>query len=77
MKKLIPVLVTIIILAFLVDFGFAGLPRYEITALHAVGGGVPYAISDIGSVAGGFFTGYADRAFLWNSTDGMVDIALS
>ncbi len=66
-KQPILVLAVAIILVFLTNTGFAEILPYEITDL---GPGEAWGINDAGQVVG-YSSGYA---FLWDSTDGMIDL---
>ena len=64
----------IVISLFLLQLTFAALPRYEIIDLGSFGGtySSAQAINDAGQVVG--TSGRLDRAFLWDSSTGMIDL---
>lgn len=66
------VLASVVILFFLVDPGFAALPRYEIIDLGTLGGGysVANAINDTGQVVGALSA--SGPAFYWDSDNGVI-----
>jgi len=78
MKKLLILLLAVaVILVFLTDTAFAEILRYEITDLGTLGGSFSEAtgINDAGQVVGQVnTTGVDHHAFIWDSTNGMMDL---
>jgi probable HAF family extracellular repeat protein len=66
------------VLFLLVQLTFAASPHYEIIDLGTLGGdySCAYAINEVGQVVGISHTDNGDRAFLWDSSTGMIDLGM-